>query len=75
MAVDWDESTSYYPNAQGNFSRSESNCETDNLTAKVDDMVTHIDASTGITRTLPIKNIKDGEQTLSGTVLTRIFQF
>ena len=69
IAVDWDDSTTYYPNSAGGFTRSDSNCETDCLTAKIGDPVVHNG------KTVPVKNIKDGEQTLSGTVLSKILQF
>ena len=69
IAVDWDDSTSYYPDSQGGFSRSDSNCETDTLTAKIGDQIVHNRMS------YSIKNIKNGEQTLGGIVLTKIIQF
>jgi hypothetical protein len=68
IAVDWDTSTTYYENAQGTFTRSDSNCATDNMTAKVGDSIIHSG------KTYSIKNIKDGEKTLGGTTLTRILQ-
>lgn len=69
MAVDWEDATTYFPGAMGGFERSDSNCETDDFTAKFGDQLTH----NGIKYT--IKNIKTGERTLSGTNLTRILQF
>jgi hypothetical protein len=66
---DWDESTTYYPNSAGTFSRSDSNCETNEMTAKIGDKVLFN------LKTYTLKNIKDGETTLGGTVLTRILQF
>jgi hypothetical protein len=67
--VDWEDSITNYPDGMGGFSRSDSNCETDYLTAKVGDKVTYDG------KTLLIKNIKNGEMTLGGIVLTKILQF
>lgn len=69
ISCDWDESTTWYPNAQGTYSRSDSNCETDNITAKIADKVLFNG------KTYTVKNIKDGETTLGGTVLTKVLQF
>jgi hypothetical protein len=70
IAVDWDDSQKWVPSPQGVWTQvDQTSCETDDFTAKIGDTVLHGG------KTYPIKNIKDGEQTLSGTVLTRIYQF
>ena len=70
IAVDWDDSQKWVPSPQGVWTQvDQTSCETDDITAKIGDTVLHGG------KTYPIKNIKDGEQTLSGTVLTRIYQF
>lgn len=69
MPCDWDESTTWYPNAAGTFSQSDSNCETDLMTAKIGDKVLYN------SKTYNVKNIKDGEQTIGGRLLTKVLQF
>ena len=70
IAVDWDDSQKWVPSPQGVWTQvDQTSCETDDITAKIGDTVLHGG------KTYPIKNIKDGEQTLSGTVLTRLYQF
>jgi hypothetical protein len=70
IAVDWDDSQKWVPTPSGVWTQvDQTSCETDNFSAKIGDTVIHNG------KTFPIKNIKDGEQTLSGTVLSRIFQF
>ena len=66
---DWDESTTWYPNGAGTFSRSDSNCETHYLAAKIGDKVLYN------SKIYNVKNVKDSENTLGGTLLTKILQF
>lgn len=69
IAVDWDDSTKYVPNAEGNFTRSDSNCETEELGIVIGDKLIHNG------KTFTVKNIKTGEHTLAGTELTKILLF
>jgi hypothetical protein len=70
IAVDWDESQRWVSTPSGVWTQvDQTSCETDDFTAQMGDNVIHN------SKIYPIKNIKDGEQTISGTVLTRIFQF
>jgi hypothetical protein len=75
ISVDWDDSQKWVPTPSGVWTQvDQTSCETDNIStsavaATIGDTVLHN------TKTFIIKNIKDGEQTLSGTVLSRIFQF
>jgi hypothetical protein len=68
IACDWSDATSWYQSV-GVWARADSSCETDKLDIVIDDKVLYNG------RTYTVKNIKDGETTLGGTVLTKVLQF